>query len=162
MSPVCAAPPKIDYVRSLGADQVIDTRQNFADGTSRYDLTIDIAGNTSLARLRRALTPTGTLVIVGGEEGGKWTGGFGRSLRAPLLSPFVPQRRAILGSQERASDQQRLTPLIEAGQVTPRSGGRSSSPCDFGHPRTGADPRPDARCALHGLRVVAPGAISFR
>ena len=66
-----------------------------------------------------ALTPTGTLVIVGGEEGGKWTGGFGRSLRAPLLSPFVRQRLTMLASKERASDQERLTPLIEAGKVTP-------------------------------------------
>ena len=63
--------------------------------------------------------PDGTLVIVGGEEGGKWTGGFGRSLRAPLLSPFVRQRLTMLASKERASDHDRLTPLIEAGKVTP-------------------------------------------
>jgi len=69
--------------------------------------------------LRRALTPTGTLVIVGGEEGGRWTGGFGRSLRAPLLSPFVGQRLTMLASKERASDQERLTPFLEAGTVTP-------------------------------------------
>jgi NADPH:quinone reductase-like Zn-dependent oxidoreductase len=116
---VCST-PKVDYLISLGADRVIDyTRQHFADGTSRYDLIIDIAGNTSLTRLRSALTPTGTLVIVGGEEGGKWTGGFGRSLRAPLLSPFVRQRLTMLASKERASDLERLTPLIDAGKVTP-------------------------------------------
>ncbi len=112
---------KLDWVRSLGADHVVDyTRQDFADGTHRYDLIIDIAGNSPLRRLRRALTPTGTLVIVGGEEGGKVTGGFGRSLRAPLLSAFVGQRLTMLASKERASDQERLIPLIEAGQVTPR------------------------------------------
>src|SRR3954470_9222964 len=67
---------KLDLVRSLGADHVIDyTRQDFADGTNRYHLILDIGGNTRLSRLRKALTPTGTLVIVGGEEGGKWTGG---------------------------------------------------------------------------------------
>ena len=116
---VCST-PKLDVVRSLGADHVLDyTRQDFADGTIRYDLIIDIAGNASLSRLRSALTQTGTLVIVGGEEGGRWTGGFGRSLRAPLLSPFVPQRLTMLASKERASDQERLTPLIESGQVTP-------------------------------------------
>jgi NADPH:quinone reductase-like Zn-dependent oxidoreductase len=116
---VCST-AKVDLVRSLGADHVVDyTRQDFADGTNRYDLIIDIAGNSSLARLRSALTPTGTLVIVGGEDGGKWTGGFGRSLRAPLLSPFVPQRLTMLASKERASDQDRLTTLIEAGKVTP-------------------------------------------
>ena len=84
-----------------------------------YDLILDIGGNSSLSRLRSALTPTGTLVIVGGEEGGKWTGGFGRSLRAPLLSPFVRQKLTMLASKERASDQERLTRLIEAGKVTP-------------------------------------------
>jgi len=115
-----ASTAKLDLVRALGADQVIDyTRDDFADGTHRYDLILDIGGNPRLARLRRALTPTGTAVIVGGEEGGKWTGGFGRSLRAPLLSLFVRQRLAMLASRERASDLERLTPLIEAGKVTP-------------------------------------------
>src|SRR5690606_20633780 len=76
--------------------------------------------NTSLRRLRRALTRHGTLVIVGGEEGGSLTGGFGRSLLAPLLSPLVSQRLTMLASKERASDQERLTELIEAGHVTPR------------------------------------------
>ena len=116
---VCST-EKFDLVRSLGADHVVDyTRQDFADGTNSYDLIIDIAGNSSLARLRSALTPTGTLVIVGGEDGGKWTGGFGRSLRAPLLSPFVRQRLTMLASEERASDQDQLTTLMEAGKVTP-------------------------------------------
>ena len=116
---VCST-AKLDLVRSLGADHVIDyTQQDFADGTNRYDLILDIGGNSSLSRLRSALTPTGTLVIVGGEEGGKLTGGFGRSLRAPLLSPFVRQKLTMLASKERASDQERLTPLIEAGKVTP-------------------------------------------
>ncbi len=58
-------------------------------------------------------------MIVGGEKGGNWTGGFGRSLRAPFVSMFVGQRLAMLASKERATDLERLTPLIEAGQVTP-------------------------------------------
>jgi len=116
---VCST-AKLDLVTSLGADHVVDyTRQDFAECTSNYDLIIDIAGNSSLPRLRRALTPTGTLVIVGGEEGGNWTGGFGRSLRAPLLSPFVGQRLTMLASKERASDLERIRPLIEAGKVMP-------------------------------------------
>jgi NADPH:quinone reductase-like Zn-dependent oxidoreductase len=115
---VCS-PAKLDLVRALGADHVIDyTQDDFADGTHRYDLIIDIAGNPKLSRLRRALTPKGTAVIVGGEEGGRWTGGFGRSLRAPILSLFVSQRLAMLASKERASDLERLRPLIEAGKVT--------------------------------------------
>jgi NADPH:quinone reductase-like Zn-dependent oxidoreductase len=116
---VCST-AKQDLVRSLGADHVLDyTRQDFADGLNRYDLILDIGGNSSLRRLRSALTPNGTLVIVGGEEGGKWTGGFGRSLRAPLLSRFVRERLTMLASKERGSDLERLTPLIEAGQLTP-------------------------------------------
>ena len=116
---VCST-PKLGYVRSLGADHVLDyTSQDFADGTHRYDLILDIAGNSPLSRLRRALTPGGTLVIIGGEEGGRWTEGFGRSLRAPILSAFVPQRLTMLASKERASDQEQLAALMAASTVTP-------------------------------------------
>lgn len=116
---VCST-SKLDYVRSLGADHALDyTTQDFADGGTTYDLILDLAGNSSLSRLRSALTPAGTLVIVGGEDGGRLTGGFGRSLRAPLLSPFVRQRLTMLASKERSSDQERLTTFIEAGKVSP-------------------------------------------
>jgi NADPH:quinone reductase-like Zn-dependent oxidoreductase len=82
----------IDLVRALGADQVIDdTRNDFADGGHRYDLILDIGGNSSLSRLGRALTNRGRLTIVGGETGGRWLGGFDRSLRAPIMSAFVSQ-----------------------------------------------------------------------
>ncbi len=111
---------KLDLVRRLGADHVLDySKDDFADGKRRYDLILDIGGNPTLARLRRALTPAGTAVIVGGEEGGNWTGGFGRSLRAPLLSLFVRQRLTMLASKERASDLERLADHIEAGTLTP-------------------------------------------
>ncbi|MGA9746535.1 MAG: NAD(P)-dependent alcohol dehydrogenase [Nocardioides sp.] len=111
---------KLDLVRSLGADHVIDySKDDFADGSRRYDLILDIGGNPTLARLRRALTPAGTAVIVGGEGGGNWTGGFGRSLRAPLVSLFVSQRLTMLASKERASDLERLAEHLEAGTVTP-------------------------------------------
>lgn len=116
---VCST-SKVELVRSLGADRVIDyTRGDFADGTERYDLILDIGGNSSLSKLRRALTPTGTVVIVGGEEGGRWTGGFGRSLRAAALSPFVRQRLAMLVAREHFSTLERLSELIESGSVTP-------------------------------------------
>jgi NADPH:quinone reductase-like Zn-dependent oxidoreductase len=116
---VCST-AKVDLVRSIGADDVIDyTRQDFADGSQHYDLILDIGGNSRLSRLRRALTPTGTLVIVGGEEGGKLTGGFGRSLRAPMRSLFVRQRLTMLVSKEHHTYLEALRPLIEAGQVTP-------------------------------------------
>ena len=111
---------KLDLVRSLGADHVLDyTKDDFADGTHRYDLILDIGGNPSLARLRRALTSNGTAVLVGGEEGGNVTGGFGRALRAPLVSLFVRQRLAMLASKERATDLERLAEHLEAGTVRP-------------------------------------------
>src|SRR5215472_3712083 len=112
---------KADLVRSIGADRVIDyTRDDFADGRHHYDLILDIAGNSSLTRLRRALTPTGTLVIAG-SEGGKWTG-VGRQLRALALSLLVRQRLTMYVSKHRQADLDTLRQLIGTGQVTPRIG----------------------------------------
>ena len=75
---VCST-TKVELVRSIGADEVIDyTREDFADGARHWDLIVDTAGRRSLSRLRRALAPRGTLVIVGGEGGGRWLGGFDR------------------------------------------------------------------------------------
>ena len=111
---------KLDLVRSLGADHVLDyTREDFADGAHRYDLILDIAGNPKLSRLRNALTPTGTAVIVGGEQGGRLTGGLERQFRAAALSLFVRQRLTFFISKERASDLERLTEFIEAGKLAP-------------------------------------------
>jgi NADPH:quinone reductase-like Zn-dependent oxidoreductase len=116
---VCST-TKVDLVRSLGADQVVDyTRDDFADGRQRYDLILDIGGNSSLARLRRALTPKGTLVIVGGETGGRWLGGTDRQIRALMLSRFVGQKLGTFVSSENHGDMLVLKELIEAGKVTP-------------------------------------------
>jgi NADPH:quinone reductase-like Zn-dependent oxidoreductase len=115
-----AGTAKQDLVRSLGADRVLDyARDDYADGSHHYDLVLDIAGNPGLARLRRALTPTGTAVLVGGEDGGNLTGGMNRSLRALVLSRFVSHRLVWFVAKERASDLERLTDLIASGQVTP-------------------------------------------
>jgi NADPH:quinone reductase-like Zn-dependent oxidoreductase len=93
-SGVCST-AKTDLVSAIGADHVIDyTQGDFADGPQRYDLILDIGGNTPLSRLRRALTPRGTLVIVGGEDSGRWTG-LSRQLGALALSPFVRHRLTI-------------------------------------------------------------------
>jgi NADPH:quinone reductase-like Zn-dependent oxidoreductase len=95
-----ASMAQADLVRSIGADQVIDyTRQDVTDGTRRWDLIIDCAGRRTLSQLRRALTPKGTLVIVGGEGGGRWLGGFDRNLRAVALSRLVGQRLRMLSSK---------------------------------------------------------------
>jgi NADPH:quinone reductase-like Zn-dependent oxidoreductase len=116
---VCSG-AKVEFVRSLGADHVIDYSQHdFARSGLHYDVIIDTGGTRQLSDLRRALTPKGTLVIVGGETGGRWLGGFQRSLMAAFLSPLVGQKLVMLASKENAADLDALRALIEAGQVTP-------------------------------------------
>jgi NADPH:quinone reductase-like Zn-dependent oxidoreductase len=116
---VCST-AKVELVQSLGADHVIDyTGEDFAQTGRRYDLILDIAGNPSLTRLRRALTPAGTAVIVGGEDGGSLTGGMNRQLRGMLLSPFISQRITTFVNKERGSDLEQLTRLIESDCLTP-------------------------------------------
>ncbi|HJW48068.1 MAG TPA: NAD(P)-dependent alcohol dehydrogenase [Candidatus Limnocylindria bacterium] len=116
---VCST-SKVDLVRSIGADEVIDyTRDDFASGARRYDLILDTAGNRPLSYLRRALTPQGTLVLVGGEGGGPWLGMLGRFFKTYMLARFVRQRLRVLSSTEDKKDLEILRDLIEAGKVTP-------------------------------------------
>jgi NADPH:quinone reductase-like Zn-dependent oxidoreductase len=113
-----ASTSKLELVRSIGADEVIDyTSQEFA---GRWDAIIDTAGRRPLRELRKLLTPTGTLGIVGGDGGGKWTGGFFRQiLRAPILSLVTKQRFRPVISKETGEDLRALAELIERGDVTP-------------------------------------------
>jgi NADPH:quinone reductase-like Zn-dependent oxidoreductase len=117
---VCSG-SKVDLVHSIGADDVIDyTREDFADGRRTWDVIVDTAGLRSLRTLRRALAPHGTLAIVGGDGGGKVTGGFFRQiLRAPLLSLFTGQRLGPVMVKEAREDLETLAEMIDAGQITP-------------------------------------------
>ena len=117
---------KLDRVRSIGADQVIDyTQEDFTQSGERYDLILDIPGNHSLSDLRRALTPKGTYVLIGhddfGGSGGRWIGkSLGRFFKMLVLSPFVsqlPGPRRI--SKETTDPLVVLKEFIEAGKVTP-------------------------------------------
>lgn len=109
---------KIAFVRSLGADHVIDyTRDDFTTGKQRYDLILDIAGNTSLTGLRRVLTPRGTLVIAGGEGGGRLLGGIDRQFRAMALSPFVRQRLTMLTPNENHRHLVRAAELLDGDRL---------------------------------------------
>jgi NADPH:quinone reductase-like Zn-dependent oxidoreductase len=115
-----ASTAKVDLVRSLGADHVVDYRQDDLTGhEGRYDVILDTGGNRPLSRLRRLLTPAGRLVIVGGETDGRWLGGSDRQLRAMVLSLFVSQKLGTFISSENADDLTALTELVEAGRVTP-------------------------------------------
>ena len=116
---VCST-AKVDAVRAIGADHVLDYAvDDCTDGTHRYDVILDIGGNRRLSHLRRALTPRGRLVIVGGETDGRWLGGADRQIRALLLSPFVGQKLGTFVASENAEDLIVLRELIEAGKIAP-------------------------------------------
>lgn len=113
---VCST-SKTELVRQLGADEVVDyTLQDF---TGTYDLILDCGGHRSLSRLRKALVPKGTLMLVGSETSGPLLGGFDRAIRAAVLNLFVPQKLAMLVSQERGADFDELRVMIEAGTIRP-------------------------------------------
>ena len=158
---VCST-AKVDLVRSLGADHVIDyTREDFADGGQRYDVILDIGGNRPLSQLRRALTPQGTLVIVGGETGGRWLGGIDRQLRALLLSPFVGQKLGTFISSENNED---LMVAHRAHRVRQgHAGDRPDLPAERGprgHPVHAGRARP--REGRHHRARRRPGLIARR
>ena len=116
---VCST-AKTELVRSAGADHVIDyTVGDIRDGDRRYDLVLDIGGNRPVSALRRVLTSKGTLVIVGGEGGGRWFGGIDRQLRATALSPFVGQQLGTFIASDSSKDLDTLRALIEDGAVNP-------------------------------------------
>jgi NADPH:quinone reductase-like Zn-dependent oxidoreductase len=115
---------KVDMVRSLGADRVIDyTKEDFTQRSERYDVIVDIPGNRSASDVRRSLTRDGTYVLIGhdafGGSGRRWIGGIGQFLRLQVLSPFVSQRMAPRVSKDTKAPLAVLKELIEAGKVTP-------------------------------------------
>ena len=115
----------VEMVRSLGANRVIDYRQeDFVATGDRFDLILDIGGRNSVSRLRSALAERGTLVIVGGEGGNKVTGGIGRQLGAMVLSLFVKQRMTTFISKEQASYMEQLAGYMESGVVESAIGQR--------------------------------------
>jgi NADPH:quinone reductase-like Zn-dependent oxidoreductase len=119
-----ASTRKLDLVRDLGASDVVDyTHEDVADGSRTFDVILDIGGVTPVARLRRALTPTGTLAIIGGENGSTWSPGLGRQLHATVLNPFVRQRLIMVMNKEHHSGLERLAALAEDGSL--------ASPVDY-------------------------------
>ncbi len=111
---------KLELVRSLGADRVVDyTKESLAAQGDDYDLIVDTAGNRPLRQIREVLARKGTLVIVGGEGGGPFLGGVSRSMGAPMRSSFTGQRLVGLFAQVNTDDLRTLTELVEAGRVRP-------------------------------------------
>jgi NADPH:quinone reductase-like Zn-dependent oxidoreductase len=108
----------VDMVRSIGADHVIDyTRDDFTRGGRRYDLMLDLIGNHSLARCRRALTPEGTFVMLGGQRG-RWIRPMDRVLETLVLSPFVSQRMVLGTAVWSKVDLVLMQELMGSGKVT--------------------------------------------
>ena len=114
---------KLDMLRSIGADKVIDyTREDFTRSGERYDLIVDVPGNHTLSECRRALTPEGTYVLIGHDhfgEAGRWFGGVAPALKLSALSPFVAQVPGVRRSTESKDPLVVLNELIEAGKLTP-------------------------------------------
>jgi NADPH:quinone reductase-like Zn-dependent oxidoreductase len=111
---------KVEMVRSIGVDHVIDyTQEDFTQSGKKYDLIFQLAGTSSASDLRRALTPRGTLVLSSGELSGRWLGPVARIIKAVVLSPFVSQRLGAFEAKRSKEDLQVLKELIEAGKVTP-------------------------------------------
>jgi NADPH:quinone reductase-like Zn-dependent oxidoreductase len=116
---VCST-KQVEVVLSIGAEDAIDyTLEDFTELGRHWDVIVETAGARPLAELRRALTPRGTLVIVGGEGGGKWVGKAGRMVQAPMMSPFISQRLTTMVVEHNGADLIVLKDLIEAGGVTP-------------------------------------------
>ena len=111
----------VDLVRSIGAAHVVDyTKDDFTDGRLRYDVIQDNVGNQPLTRLRRALTPTGTLVInAGGPPSGHVFGPIGGILRVLVVNAVVRQRLRPLRDKWTREHLLAVVELVEAGQVTP-------------------------------------------
>lgn len=114
-----ASEPKFDLVRSLGADHVIDYRNQSLTATGRrFDVLIDLYGNPSLAEIRRVLKPGGTVVLIGGT-GGRWFMGVDRWLRAMAAAPFLGFRARPLIHRDSHPDLLTIKGLIESGEVRP-------------------------------------------
>lgn len=113
-----STPSKVGLVRSLGADVALDyTCDDFL--AERHDVILDVGGNTSLTRLRRALKADGVLVFVGGEHGGDWTAGFERQLAAAALARFTKQKFVMLMAKEHSEPMERLAAFASEGKLKP-------------------------------------------
>jgi NADPH:quinone reductase-like Zn-dependent oxidoreductase len=118
------APGKLEMIRSIGADRVLDyTKEDFTQSGERYDVILDIAGNHPWPAIRRAITPEGSFVLIGhdhyGGSGHRWFGSLGRFAKLLVTSPFVSQVHPFRGAKDPGDRLVVMKELIEAGKVTP-------------------------------------------
>jgi NADPH:quinone reductase-like Zn-dependent oxidoreductase len=116
---VCST-TKLEMVRALGADHLIDYNAgDFIRSGQHYDLILEMGGSRSVSDLRRALTPNGTIVLVGSESGGRWLGGIDRWIHALMLSPLVRHKLRPLATKPNKKDLLFIRELVEAGKLSP-------------------------------------------
>jgi len=114
---VCST-KNVELVRSLGADRIIDyTREDFTQGSERYDLILDNVGNRSLSAMRRVLGPNGKCVMAGAPK--ELWAVLSRLLKAFAWSPFIRQKFAFFIAKMNRDDLTTLCELIKAGKLTP-------------------------------------------
>jgi NADPH:quinone reductase-like Zn-dependent oxidoreductase len=110
----------VDMVRSIGADHVIDyTKEDFTQGSARYDLIIDNVGSHTLSEYRRVLTPNGALIMVGGPSDNSWLGPMTTAVKAYFVAPFVSQKLIFMLADANHDDLDVLRDLMQAGKLTP-------------------------------------------
>ncbi len=111
---------KAPMVALWGAERVVDYRRiDVTNEDATYDAVIDVAGGASLGRLRRILAPIGTIVFVGGEEGGTWTGGFGRPFRNRLRMLLRRQRYSVMIAKSDTRSIAELVRLVDHEGLVP-------------------------------------------
>jgi NADPH:quinone reductase-like Zn-dependent oxidoreductase len=118
---VCSS-RNVGMVRSIGADRVIDyTKEDFTKSGQRYDVILDCVANHSLSAFRRVLSPRGTYIMIGAEDGGgRWMIGFlARLLQAAVRSRFGSQKLVMVGAKITKEDLAILGELMKSGKVTP-------------------------------------------
>ena len=114
---VCST-KNVELVRSLGADRVVDyTREDFTQGSQRYDLLLDNVGNRTLSAMRRVLRPNGKCIMAGAPK--KLWAVFARIFRAVARSLFLRQKITFFIAKIKRDDLTTLCELMKAGKLTP-------------------------------------------
>ncbi|WP_158685525.1 NAD(P)-dependent alcohol dehydrogenase [Microbacterium halophytorum] len=115
---VCSA-AKAHIAGEAGADAIVDYAAEDALARGPFDAILDAGGHRPVSAMRRALVPGGALVIIGSEPESAAMGGFGRSIGAGLINPFVGHRLIMLTSKEDRESLEALAALAESGAVRP-------------------------------------------
>jgi len=107
---------KLNLVRSIGADHVIDyTQEDFTRNGQHYDLILAANGDRSISDYKRALAPNGTYVMTGGSTSQM----FQALLFGPLITMSGSKKMGAAGAGPNKKDLASMKELLEAGKVVP-------------------------------------------